>query len=965
MKHSTLPASTHLLNAAFHDASSGLTFEVHHPRARPDVWREYLDGAEAAYDRRGVSKAFHRAEIEDAEGVSMFFVGRRPDGRVAAGIRCHGPLARIEESESLTEMAASPEIDELTEEIRRFLPFGVVEQKGAWSTVKGVGPRAMFTTFNRCNLYAMEWLRSEFAICTVREELRVTIVANGGRQLGTQSVPFPSERHRTVMMAYRRCRTSGAAKAPQATAERIELTELSRTRRPGIEPTLPDLEDQSWCPIILDCSSRTDRAVAQRLATGGVQTFDQLDEQRRELRDLRPSVDAEVLDEAPRYIYYPWRRSLVKVVGPRSFDRLRLDRNRNKITTEEQSRLRKVQIGIVGLSVGHAIAHILAMEGLCGELRLADFDDVALTNLNRIPASILDVGINKTVSAARRIAEIDPYLPVSIWPEGITRENVEQFLDGLDVVIEECDSLDIKVLLREAARSRRIPLIMETSDRGLLDVERFDLDGDRPLFHGLLSGVSTESIAGLSMRDKVPYVLQILEPEQVSARGAASLAEVGKTLSTWPQLAGDVTLGAATTAAAVLRLLREGDLASGRLRVDLDAMLGSLRPPDVPAPPTTVPDSEPQATPSDSAQLIAFAASRAPSGGNAQPWHFELSDHSFSVFLDPAKSVSMDVAYRGSYVAIGASLFNAQVAAAAEGCLGKLELFPDTRFDGPVGVLHFGTGSDPALATLLAAVLNRTTNRRKGTPSPIQPRVLTELAERAMAEGGGLRVITERPALDEAADVLAESDRLRFLTPSVQREMMRELKWPGRDSLETGIDVRTLELDGADLAALRLASRSDVLKQLADWDAGSALGDNTRAQIGSCSALAVVTTQGDRPEDFVRCGGAVARTWLAAEAAGLAVHPVSPLFIYAHGEPHLSELVGPGHGAHLGDLAGRFRTVFGLEGTEQLGLVLRLSHAGPPSVRSQRLPLDSVLTVTNHGHNGRGKLLSRAHSRRR
>jgi hypothetical protein len=156
-----------------------------------------------------------------------------------------------------------------------------------------------------------------------------------------------------------------------------------------------------------------------------------------------------------------------------------------------------------------------------------------------------------------------------------------------------------------------------------------------------------------------------------------------------------------------------------------------------------------------------------------------------------------------------------------------------------------------------------------------------------------------------------------------------------------------------------------VLKQLADWDAGSALGDNTRAQIGSCSALAVVTTQGDRPEDFVRCGGAVARTWLAAEAAGLAVHPVSPLFIYAHGEPHLSELVGPGHGAHLGDLAGRFRTVFGLEGTEQLGLVLRLSHAGPPSVRSQRLPLDSVLTVTNHGHNGRGKLLSRAHSRRR
>jgi hypothetical protein len=29
---------------------------------------------------------------------------------------------------------------------------------------------------------------------------------------------------------------------------------------------------------------------------------------------------------------------------------------------------------------------------------------------------------------------------------------------------------------------------METSDRGVLDVERFDLEPDRPIFHGLLPG---------------------------------------------------------------------------------------------------------------------------------------------------------------------------------------------------------------------------------------------------------------------------------------------------------------------------------------------------------------------------------------------------------------------------------------------------------------------------------------------
>ena len=60
---------------------------------------------------------------------------------------------------------------------------------------------------------------------------------------------------------------------------------------------------------------------------------------------------------------------------------------------------------------------------------------------------------------------------------------------------------------------------METSDRGLLDVERFDLEPDRPLFHGLLAGVDTQAISGLSARDKVPYVLRILEPGRGLDRG--------------------------------------------------------------------------------------------------------------------------------------------------------------------------------------------------------------------------------------------------------------------------------------------------------------------------------------------------------------------------------------------------------------------------------------------------------------
>ena len=83
--------------------------------------------------------------------------------------------------------------------------------------------------------------------------------------------------------------------------------------------------------------------------------------------------------------------------------------------------------------------------------------------------------MNKALVAAQRIAEMDPYLDVQI-DTGYDPESVDGFVDGLDIVIEECDSLDIKLLVRETARTRGVPVLMASSDRGLIDVERFDED---------------------------------------------------------------------------------------------------------------------------------------------------------------------------------------------------------------------------------------------------------------------------------------------------------------------------------------------------------------------------------------------------------------------------------------------------------------------------------------------------------
>ena len=130
------------------------------------------------------------------------------------------------------------------------------------------------------------------------------------------------------------------------------------------------------------------------------------------LRTLRPAAKPGLAEEPTRWAYYPWRRTVVGVLGPLGFRAVRLDRNRHLITEDEQADLARLCIGVAGLSVGHVIAHTLAAQGLCGALKVADFDILELSNLNRVPATVLDLGVNKATLAARRIAELDPYLRV-------------------------------------------------------------------------------------------------------------------------------------------------------------------------------------------------------------------------------------------------------------------------------------------------------------------------------------------------------------------------------------------------------------------------------------------------------------------------------------------------------------------------------------------------------------------------
>ena len=694
---------------------------------------------------------------------------------------------------------------------------------------------------------------------------------------------------------------------------------------------------------ILDPADPADSAILDTLRHEGIEFVDHHQLQLTSLKAVRPVPDPDLLTERGRWAFYPWRRAAVAVLGPRGFRALRLDRNRNSITAAEQDRLGGLSIGVAGLSVGHIIAHTLAMQGVCGNLRLADFDELELSNLNRVPATVFDLGVNKAHVAARRIAELDPYLPVDVFETGLNADTLDAFIDGLDIVVEECDSLHIKAVLRVAAQQRGIPVLMATSDRGIIDVERFDHEPGRPILHGLLGQLDIDLLPGMTNREKIPHILRHLEADRLSARIAASLIEIDKSLSTWPQTAADVGIGACALTEAVRRIGLGEELRSGRTRLDIGWALDQIHEPemnhhggdDAEWTDLSARAGTSVVAPSELLDDLAVAAMRAPSGGNVQPWRIEVRPDGVDIAIAPTYTSTMDVGFRGSAVAVGAALLNTRIAAAAHGALGEVTVSENSGAV-PLQVrLRLGTDADADLAELFGAMMTRETNRHHGEAHPVDAELTAALSAAAQSQGGRLRLLTDRAEMERVATIFAAADRIRFLTPHLHGEMVSELRWPGDPDQDAGIDVRNLEFDEGDMAVLGVLRRPDVMAQLAQWQAGSALGDDMRDRILASSALAVVSVPGRTLSDYAAGGSAVEAVWITAQQHGVGAQPVSPVFLYAHTAEDLHELSAPFAG-ELEALQREFDELVGLGADESIALTLRLASTPPTSLPSRR-----------------------------
>jgi molybdopterin/thiamine biosynthesis adenylyltransferase len=248
-------------------------------------------------------------------------------------------------------------------------------------------------------------------------------------------------------------------------------------------------------------------------------------------------------------------------------------RNRDKITAEEQARLRTKRVGVLGLSVGGEAAVTVAQEHLCGEIVLADFDDLALSNLNRLGAGCDELGERKIAIIARRIARIDPYLRVTVFEDGVTAANLDAFVAGLDLIVEECDAPPIKHAVRRIAHERGINLVYAADERGFLSIEPYALGRLRP-FHGRMLEPPPPRETYATARAFLKALTEWLGGwADISERSRRSLERVGETTCGYPQLASEARFAAGQIGHVARRLLLGERLAPFVGYVDLADLL--------------------------------------------------------------------------------------------------------------------------------------------------------------------------------------------------------------------------------------------------------------------------------------------------------------------------------------------------------------------------------------------------------
>jgi len=133
------------------------------------------------------------------------------------------------------------------------------------------------------------------------------------------------------------------------------------------------------------------------------------------------------------------------------------DRNLGWFTDKEQQSLKGKTIAIAGMG-GVGGVHLLTLVRLgVSNFRIADLDTFELANFNRQVGAMMSTLDQPKVDVLARMAkDINPQAQVTQFPDGVTPQNLDSFLEGADLFIDGFDFFVLDIRRKAFARCREL-----------------------------------------------------------------------------------------------------------------------------------------------------------------------------------------------------------------------------------------------------------------------------------------------------------------------------------------------------------------------------------------------------------------------------------------------------------------------------------------------------------------------------
>ncbi|MBO4971059.1 molybdopterin-synthase adenylyltransferase MoeB [Pseudomonas fragi] len=167
-----------------------------------------------------------------------------------------------------------------------------------------------------------------------------------------------------------------------------------------------------------------------------------------------------------------------------------------QVDIDGQLKLKNSRVLIIGLGgLGSPVALYLAAAGV-GELHLADFDSVDLTNLQRqIIHDTATVGESKVDSASHRLRLINPHITLIAHRSALDADSLADAVAAVDLVLDCSDNFATREAVNRACVAARKPLVSGAAIRLEGQLSVFDSrQSASPCYHCLYGHGSEEEL---------------------------------------------------------------------------------------------------------------------------------------------------------------------------------------------------------------------------------------------------------------------------------------------------------------------------------------------------------------------------------------------------------------------------------------------------------------------------------------